>query len=361
MARINLRYCTIKLQDGLAGTASVAQATTVSPPGAPTAAVGAAGALTGDYLYKITFVDDYGETSGGTESSTVSPSSQTVDLSAIPTGPTGVTARKIYRTAAGGATGTEKFVAELSDNTTTTYIDNIADGSLGADVPTSNTATAHPMSGDTLLPITSVSLNTDTTNLVPIGARFTVATETNTPVHTVQTRTPSSMGPTTEITFTPALGAGSYTGTDAITFQPQQLSIKVGDGDLKYTENPTYQYFNDRGILDTVRLGDDTPMDVDLNFVFEHITTGTNETIAPMDALKRMGSASEWVSSATDKCEPYAVDLIVEQDPPCGTNQKDIFTFPDFRADKREASFKDANIVITGRCMAVEPIVTRSN
>lgn len=361
MARINLRYCTIKLQDGLAGTAVVAQATSVSPPGAPTVATGASGVLTGAYLYKITFVDDYGETSGGTESASVSPSSQQVNLTAIPTGPTGVTARKVYRTASGGATGTEKLVHTISDNTTTTYTDNTADGSLGANVPTSNTATAHPMSGDTLLPIVSVSLNTTTTNLVPVGARFTIATETNTPVHTVQSRTPASMGPTTSITFTPALGAGSYTGTDAITFQPQQLSIKIGDGDLKYTENPTYQYFNDRGILDTVRLGEDTPMDVDLNFVFEHITTGTGETIAPMDALKQTGSASEWVSSATDKCEPFSVDLIVEQDPPCGTNEKDIFTFPDFRADKREASFKDANIAITGRCMATEPIVTRSN
>lgn len=223
-----------------------------------------------------------------------------------------------------------------------------------------NQSMTAPMSGDTTLTIDSVALNTTVTTLVPVGARFTIAGETaSTTVHTVQTRTPSTMGPTTSITFTPALSTGTYVDDGVITFQPQQLSIKIGDGDLKYTENPTYQYFNDRGILDTVRLGEDTPMDVDLNFVFEHVTTGTSETIAPMDALKQTGGASEWVSSATDKCEPYSVDLIVEQDPPCGTNQKDIFTFPDFRADKREASFKDANIAITGRCMAVEPIVTR--
>jgi hypothetical protein len=224
-----------------------------------------------------------------------------------------------------------------------------------------NQSMTAPMAGDITLTVDTISLNTDTTTLIPVGARFTIAGETaSTTVHTVQTRTPSSMAPTTSITFSPALSAGTYVDDGVLTFLPQLLTIKVGEGDLKYTENPTYQYFLDRGILDTVRLGDDTPMNVDLNFVFEHITTGTNETIAPMDALKRMGSASEWVSSATDKCEPYSVDLIVEQDPPCGTNQKDIFTFPDFRADKREASFKDANIAISGRCMSIEPIVTRA-
>jgi hypothetical protein len=220
--------------------------------------------------------------------------------------------------------------------------------------------TAAPMMGDTTATVDTVALNTAVTNQIPVGARFILAGETVQTVHTVTARTPTS-GATTSVNFSPALGAGTYSTEAVMTFKPQQLVIKVGEGDLKYTENPTYQYFLDRGILDTVRLGDDTPMNVDLNFVFEHITTGTSETIAPMDALKQINGAAEWVTSATDQCEPYSVDLIVEQVPPCGTNEFDIFTFPDFRADKREASFKDANIAISGRCMAIEPIVTRSN
>jgi hypothetical protein len=96
-----------------------------------------------------------------------------------------------------------------------------------------------------------------------------------------------------------------------------------------------------------------------LNFVFEHITTGTSETISPMDALKRRGGAEEWVSSSSDLCEPYAVDIEVEHVPPCGTSESEIVTFPDFRSDKREVSYKDANIAVTGKCKATEPIVTR--
>jgi len=219
------------------------------------------------------------------------------------------------------------------------------------------------MSGDTSLTIDTVALNTDNTQQVPVGARFTIAGETaSTTVHVVTARTPSSSSPsvaTTNIVFSPALSTGTYVDDGVITFHPQELTIKIGDGDLKYTENDDFKYDLDRGNLDTVRQGDEKPMDVSLSFVYEHITTGTNETVAPMDALKRRGGAAEWVSSATDKCEPYAVDLFVVHTPPCGTAQIETTQFPDFRSDKREPSLKDSLIQITGRCNAVEPVVSR--
>lgn len=217
-----------------------------------------------------------------------------------------------------------------------------------------------PMEDDTTLTIDTVVLNTDDTTLVPVGARFTIAGETDTEaVHTVTARTPSSSSPTTDITFTPALGPGTYADNGALTFEAQRIEIKIGEGDLKYTEADNFNYDLDRGELDTVRKGNDAPMEVSLNFVYEHITTGTDEVIAPMDAIKRRGSASEWVSSATDKCEPYAVDLVVVHAPPCGTANTETTTFPDFRSEKREVGFKDANIAVSGKCNVVEPIVER--
>jgi len=63
-----------------------------------------------------------------------------VTLSAIPTGPVGVTGRKLWRTAAGGTQ--LKFVSTLADNTTTTALDNKPDSALGANAPTVGTATA---------------------------------------------------------------------------------------------------------------------------------------------------------------------------------------------------------------------------
>lgn len=217
-----------------------------------------------------------------------------------------------------------------------------------------------PVETDTTITIDTVALNTTVVDQVPVGARFTIAGETaGTTVHTVTVRSPSP-GTTTSITFTPALGAGTFVDDGILTFAPQQVEIKVGDGDVTYTENNEYTYDLDRGDLDTVREADQVPMDVNFDIIYEHITTGTSESISPMDALKRKGAASEWVSAATDKCEPYAVDIQVVHTPPCGTAEMETTTFPDFRSESREVSFADSKISIKGRCNAVEPIVARS-
>lgn len=102
-------------------------------PDAPTVATGAGDGLTGDYYYKVTFVDTDGETAASSASALVQPSNQSVDLSNIDIGPDGTTARKIYRTEAGGST--YKLVTTINDNTTTTYNDTVADGALGATLP----------------------------------------------------------------------------------------------------------------------------------------------------------------------------------------------------------------------------------
>ena len=92
-----------------------------------------------------------------------------------------------------------------------------------------NEPSTPPVATDTSFAIDTIVLNTADTDLVPIGARFTVAGETASTVHTVTTRTPTSTSPTTEITFTPALGAGTYADGGVVTFQPQQIEIKIGE------------------------------------------------------------------------------------------------------------------------------------
>jgi hypothetical protein len=59
---------------------------------------------------------------------------QIVAVTTIQTGPAGTTGRKLYRTAAGGAT--LKLLATLGDNSTTSFNDTFADTSLGATAPT---------------------------------------------------------------------------------------------------------------------------------------------------------------------------------------------------------------------------------
>jgi hypothetical protein len=224
-----------------------------------------------------------------------------------------------------------------------------------------NEPTTAPVETDTTFDIDTVVLNTTDTDLVPVGARFTVDGETDAAqVHVVTERTPTDSGPTTNIVFTPALGAGTYADGGVLAFVNQQIDIKIGDGNITYTENTNYDYDLDRGVLDTVREGDQAPMDVNLDFVYEYITTGTGETITPMDAVKQKGGASEWVNAAADPCEPYAVDIEVVYTPPCGGAEIETTLFPDFRPDSKEVDLGEANVSVSGRCNALEPTVTRA-
>ncbi len=112
---------------------------------APTALTAVAGTASGSmdvsavYQYKVSFITIFGETTVGTNASASTNTTGSMSLSAIPVSTNAnVSQRKIYRTA-GGAT-TYLLLATINDNTTTTYLDTIADGSLGVAAPTINTA-----------------------------------------------------------------------------------------------------------------------------------------------------------------------------------------------------------------------------
>ena len=109
---------------------------------APTATLSAvAGLVTaGVHRYLVTFVTADGETDAGEVSNAVTTILAThgkVTLSAIPLGGSAVTSRNLYRTAAGGSTYLK--LAALADNSTVTYLDNIADASLTTAAPSTNT------------------------------------------------------------------------------------------------------------------------------------------------------------------------------------------------------------------------------
>ncbi len=211
--------------------------------------------------------------------------------------------------------------------------------------------------GDTTCDVASVALNTTETDLVPVGGRFTIDGDTT--VYTVTARTPST-GTTTDLTFTPALVAAA-TPAAAITFLPQRLEIKIGEGDLNFSETREFIYDLDRDQLDSVRQGQDQPMSVDLAFTFEYVTAETDNPPTPVDALKRIGPASEWVSSSSDLCEPYAVDVYVEHCVPCGTDEDQDILLPDFRYENLDFSIQDASISVSGQCNATEATSTRSD
>ncbi len=102
----------------------------------PTVVSGGAGNVNvGSHRWAITFTISGTETNLGELSTTITLSiASQVQLTNIGLGPTGTTKRTVYRTAANVASPYQK-VADINDNTTTSFLDNVADGSLGASSP----------------------------------------------------------------------------------------------------------------------------------------------------------------------------------------------------------------------------------
>lgn len=111
-------------------------------PTAPTAAVNvAAGNLNGLYEYVVTYVTAGGETLPSALSAAVNPATQQVNLTNIPVGGPGTTARRVYRDK--GGTGIYRRVVEIADNTTIIYTDNITDAVVAGNAQAPTVDTSH--------------------------------------------------------------------------------------------------------------------------------------------------------------------------------------------------------------------------
>lgn len=113
-----------------------------TPSAAPAAALAGAGAgnvNNGAHSYAYTFLDAYGNESAPSATAVATVVNLAVDgkvaVSSIAAGPSGTVSRKVYRSVAATTTPL-KLLTTIADNVTTTYTDNTADGSLGANAPT---------------------------------------------------------------------------------------------------------------------------------------------------------------------------------------------------------------------------------
>ncbi len=138
------------------------------------------------------------------------------------------------------------------------------------------------------------------------------------------------------------------------------LTIKVGEGNATWTERINREYELNRGSLDEVRNGDEVPVELRIDCVWEYIkTNSTAATPTIEDALKNVGGAIDWVSSDTDDaCRPYAVDVEIEHQPTCdGDNE--IVLLSDFRYEQLDHDLRAGTLSVSGRCNITAPTVTR--
>jgi len=193
-----------------------------------------------------------------------------------------------------------------------------------------------------------------------IATRFTLSTPPTGGAATwVDTEPGSSDTSTDTITLTEglamAIGAG---GT--VAFTGRRLEVKVGEGNVVWTETVNRDYVLDRGSLDSVRNGDEAPVDVKFEFTWEWITAVTASGIPTLeDVLKKRGEAAAWETSDPDTCAPYCVDIIIWYDPGCGGNNTEKIELPYFRYESLEHNLRDSQISCSGKCNVVEATATR--
>ncbi len=199
------------------------------------------------------------------------------------------------------------------------------------------------------------------TGIIPNGVLVTFDGDDT--IYSVTAHTETSTN-TTGITISPPLVEALVDNQD-VHFGPNQLKIKIGEGNLTYSEKKMREYKKDRGKLDQVRDGDEDPMEVDFQFAWIYLKSPTG-AITPTfeEALKQIGPASGWVSTAEDDCEPYCVDIIIYNggNPlTCAAIAEPIekIRLPRYYYEELPHDVKAGTISSKGKCNAREAEITR--
>jgi hypothetical protein len=196
------------------------------------------------------------------------------------------------------------------------------------------------------------------TGQIPVGARLSIDGDDRYKV----VSTTETMAHTTQITFTPTLAAAVLDDAVVIAYGVF-LKIKVGEGNITWNEKKPREYKKDRGRLDQVRDGDEEPMEVSLQLMYEELTASNpnSNPPTPSDVLKRRGAAANWLSTeTTDPCAPYAINIRLDHQPPhCTSFEKERVILPKFRYEELDHNPKDGMLSAKGKCNAVEATVTR--
>jgi len=123
------------------------------------------------------------------------------------------------------------------------------------------------------------------------------------------------------------------------------VELKIGEGNLSYTETRTIEYTLDRGLLDEVREGDEVPVDASFDLTWETMTGG--------DAKDAIKGNTGFTSSDSDTCRPYACDIVVTYTPsPTGCGSVSVITLPDFRWETFAHDLRAGQLAVAGKCNA---------
>lgn len=169
---------------------------------------------------------------------------------------------------------------------------------------------------------------------------------------------------TWEVKFLPALVAGSLpSDDDVITWYPRRVEFEVETGDFQWTEGANPIIRKPRGVIKGLRRGEEQEMTISTAFAFSWMRASDPTIfnhITPYEALHRDGFASDWMpSSHGGVCEPYSVDLVIIDRPDCGSENAEVFIFPQFAFNSINPVVQDGIVNFGGVSAATKPIIKR--
>jgi hypothetical protein len=146
---------------------------------------------------------------------------------------------------------------------------------------------------------------------------------------------------------------------------PEEVEAVILEGNLQWSEKQTIEYHLDRGLLASaaIRKGDQVPCEVRFQFMLDYVTVkSTDDTLTLTEIVKGTSNGTTTpTSTATDACEPYACDIVVENEPsPTTCGDKEIITFSDFRWDSLDYDVKAGTVALVGKIPAEAPTIVRS-
>jgi hypothetical protein len=210
-----------------------------------------------------------------------------------------------------------------------------------------------PSNGDSSITVDGFSA------AIAVGTKFTLAGSSDTyeVLGTTGGATP------TAISFSPALrtAAGLPVDNAIVTLAGNTLKLKVGEGNLTYEEKRTMEYVREKRSVGAgfVRTGDDDPTDVSIDLIWEFISSDAGDPPTPDEVFKKIGGASSWVTSGTDPCEPYSVDVTILYTPPCSGVKRERIVLKEFRWESISHDTKQGMLAVKGKCKILTPTVTR--
>lgn len=190
---------------------------------------------------------------------------------------------------------------------------------------------------------------------VATGDTFTLTGDPT--VYTITAHVETS-GSTTSITFTPGL-VNPVTDDEVITVGPHMLEIRIGEGNLTYNERQQFVYVKNHNKLDTVKFGEEQTIEVSFDFVWDHLKGQTADPPTIEEALKNYGNAANWKTTATDPCQPYALNLRLLHTPVCPNVYLEEVILPDYRWEELNHNLRDASVASRGQSHRTKATVNR--